>query len=201
MISNDNQLIDSLKKEEMTSLLEKKVYEMFQILIFDVDHDIQIIDSPKRIAKMYVNELFRGCYEEEPKITVFENTKEYNEMVFLGPIEIKSMCSHHWQPFLGSCYIAYIPDKKIVGISKFSRITKFFMRRPQIQEELTKQIANYIQSKLQPKGVGVYIEATHMCMIMRGVEESQKAKMKTSCLQGNFTDAAVRAEFFTMIKG
>ena len=143
----------------------KKYKEFLEILKFDVDTDQQLQGTPERVARMYVNELFTGCYTEEPKITAFDNTKEYDEMVFLGPISIKSTCSHHIIPFLGEAYIAYIPDRKVVGISKLSRIVKWFMRRPQIQEELTKQIAEYLEKTLEPKGVAVYIKAQHLCMV------------------------------------
>lgn len=199
MISNENQVLTEEQKEQMIFAIEDHMGSIFEILKFDNKSDIQIIDSSLRIAKMYVNELFSGCYSEEPKITVFDNTREYDEMVFLGPIQVKSMCSHHLMPFLGSAYVAYLPDKKIIGISKLTRIVRWYSRRPQIQEELTKQIADYIQKILEPKGSAVFIEATHMCMVMRGVEENQNSKMKTSCLNGVFQESAVRQEFFNMI--
>jgi len=199
MLSNEYLVLSDSQKKEIINKIEKHFYNILKDLKFDVDKDIQIKESPLRIAKMYVNELFQGNYSSEPKITVFDNTRNYDEMVLLGPIQIKSVCSHHFIPFVGNCYIAYLPNKKVIGISKLSRIVKWYMRRPQIQEELTKQIANYIQEKLKPKGVAVFIEASHMCMIMRGVEESQNSKMKTSCLYGEFKKPEVRQEFFNMI--
>ena len=116
---------------------------------------------------MYVNELFSGCYTEAPKLTIFDNVDSNNDLVFLGPISIKSTCSHHIIPFIGNAYISYIPNKKVVGISKIARTVKWFMRRPQIQEELTKQIADYLYKELEPLGVAVRIEAQHLCMIAR----------------------------------
>jgi GTP cyclohydrolase I len=200
LISNESQVITENEKRKIIEKASKKYKEFLEILKFDVENDQQLQGTPDRVARMYVNELFSGCYESEPKLTVFENTKEYDEMVFLGPISIKSTCSHHIIPFLGEAFIAYIPGKKVVGISKLARIVKWFMRRPQIQEELTKQIADYIQKTLEPKGVAVYVKAQHLCMIARGVGETNSF-MKTSSMQGSFIDnPATRAEFFDMVE-
>jgi len=200
IVSNDNVVLTREEKDDMISKVEEKFEEIFDLLHFN-RNDPQLEESPHRIAKMYVNEVFSGNYDEQPKITVFPNTKEYDEMVVLGPIQIKSMCSHHWMPFLGNAYVAYIPGDKVVGISKLVRITKWFMRRPQIQEELTKQIADFVQETLDPLGVAVFIEATHMCMVMRGVEESENSSMRTSDLRGVFrSKPEVREEFFHLIK-
>ena len=187
-------------RSEMISGISSHFKKILNILQFDVDTDQQIVDTPHRWAKMMVNELCAGCYSPEPKITTFDNTNNYDQMVFLGPIELKSMCSHHFKSFIGNCYIAYVADKKIVGISKLARIVKWFMRRPQIQEELTKQIADYLEKVLQPKGCAVYIEATHLCMVARGIEENQNAKMKTNDIRGCFKDIDARQEFLSMIK-
>lgn len=200
LISNDSKILLEKERIKIIEKASKKYKEFLEILGFDVTNDQQLQDTPNRVARMYVNELFSGCYTQEPKITVFENSKEYNEIVFLGPISIKSTCSHHIIPFLGEAYLAYIPDKKIVGISKLSRIVKWYMRRPQIQEELTKQIADYIEKILQPKGVAVYIKAQHLCMVARGVEEVN-SYMQTSEMTGSFKDNdSTRAEFFNMVK-
>ncbi len=198
--ANGNLFLTTEEKKEMIENVQSLYYKILQEFRFDVENDQQIKDTPKRWAKMMVNELLQGCYTPEPKITVFDNTENYDQMIFLGPIELKSLCSHHFKSFIGSAYIAYIPDKKIVGISKLARIVKWFMRRPQIQEELTKQIANYIENILQPLGCAVYIEATHLCMIARGVEENQNAKMISSDLRGNFKDKSTKDEFLKMIE-
>lgn len=199
MISNDNMVLTEVEKDLMIEKVAQKYKEFLEALQFDTETDQQLIGTPYRVAKMYVNELFTGCYTKEPSITVFDNTKNYDEMVFLGPISIKSTCSHHIIPFIGEIFLCYVPDKKIIGISKLSRIVKWFMRRPQIQEELTEQIAEYIQKILQPKGVAVYLKAQHLCMIARGVEETD-SYMKTSKLTGCFMDEpSARAEFFQMV--
>lgn len=197
--SNENYVLDEVEKSSLIRALEPKFRDILETMGFDVENDIQIKDTPKRISKMYVNELFSGTYSEKPKLTVFENTRNYDEMVFLGPIQIKSMCSHHFVPFTGNAYIAYIPQDYVTGISKLSRIVRWFMRRPQIQEELTKQIADYIEENLNPQGVAVYIEAQHQCMIVRGVEE-YSSWMKTSDLRGVMRNEDARNEFMKMIK-
>lgn len=197
--SNENYILDDVEKDSLIKELEPKFKEIFETMGFDINNDIQMNETPKRVAKMYVNELFSGTYGEEPKITVFENTRNYDEMVFLGPITVKSLCGHHFLPFTGKAYIAYIPGDYVTGISKLSRIVRWFMRRPQIQEELTKQIGDYIVEKLQPIGAAVYIEAQHQCMIVRGVEE-YNSWMKTSDLRGVFLNKPeVRTEFFSMV--
>lgn len=199
MFANESMVLTDEQKLIMIEEASHKFKEFLEVLKFDVDNDQQLQGTPYRVAKMYVNELFKGCYEPEPPMTVFDNTKNYDEMVFLGPISVKSTCSHHIIPFLGEAYIAYIPNEKVVGISKLSRIVKWFMRRPQIQEELTEQIAEYIQAKLQPKGVAVYLKAQHLCMVARGVEETS-SQMKTSKLTGCFIEEdSARAEFFQMV--
>jgi GTP cyclohydrolase I len=198
--ANSNLVLDYKEEKKMIKKLEKHFTKILQDMNFDLENDQQIKDTPHRVAKMWVKELFSGCYNAEPKITVFDNTEKCKDIVFVGPISIKSTCSHHFVPFIGQAYIAYIPNEKIIGVSKLARITKWFMRRPQIQEELTKQIADYIMEKLEPQGVAVFVEAQHLCMTVRGVEESNSF-MKTSAVRGIFNeDTSAKHEFFDMIK-
>jgi len=196
--ANENKVLSTKEKEKIIKKLEKHFHRILVDMNFDIENDQQIKNTPKRISKMWVNELFNGCYDEPPKITVFDNENNCKDIVFVGPISLKSTCSHHFVPFIGHAYIAYIPDKKIIGVSKLARIVKWFMRRPQIQEELTKQIADYIEENLIPSGVAVYLEAQHLCMTVRGVEEYE-SYMKTSSVRGAFEDIATRQEFFNMI--
>jgi len=156
-------------------------------------------DTPKRVAKMY-KEIFKG-YTMDPQtlVTVFEK-ESYSGMVLLKDIEMYSMCEHHMLPFVGKCHIAYIPDKKIIGISKLARIMEVYARRLQVQERLTDQIADCIEKLLQPKGVAVTIEAQHLCMKMRGIEK-QNSVMRTTSLRGAFlTEVETRHEYLSSIK-
>lgn len=159
-------------------------------------------DTPKRVAKMFLQDLWKGLYSEEPVITVFENCEVYDGIVFQGNIEVKSQCSHHHMPFWGKAYVAYIPGEsnRIIGLSKLNRIVEYFSRRPQVQENLTMQIHNFLQEILQDsKGVAVLIEAQHTCVSHRGIR--QDSTMKTSKLSGVFLDNTdkSREEFYHFI--
>jgi GTP cyclohydrolase I len=135
-----------------------------------------------------------------PKFTVFDNTKNIDEMTYLGSIDIHSTCSHHFKSFSGKAYIAYLPGDKLVGISKLARIADWFARRPQVQEELTAEIADFLVEQLQPKGLGVHINAVHNCIRVRGAKQSSSV-MKTTALRGCFkTDKTTSDEFMWMIK-
>lgn len=160
-------------------------------------------DTPYRVAKMYINELYSGLYSPEPKITVFENIDTYDGIVFQGDIEVKSQCSHHHMPFFGKAYVAYIPGKsnKIIGLSKLNRIVEFFSRRPQVQENLTMQIHDFLNNILvDSPGVAVMIKAKHTCVSHRGIRQS--SVMKTSKLSGVFLEKSndVRDEFYKFVK-
>lgn len=199
--SNDNQPLTEEERLDMIVDLEKKVAEMLDILRIS-RRDPNSTHTPMRVAKMLVNELFVGRYEEPPKITVFPNRKHVNNLIISQGIEIMSMCSHHWQTISGRCVIGYIPGDYVVGVSKLSRIVKWFSRRPQIQEELGEQIADYIQKILKPKALGVVIKAKHYCMIARGVEESEEeTEMITSVMRGYMlNDLSLRNEFLNLIR-
>ena len=199
MNANANKPISYVDRTMMKDQLTVIFTDMLKIMRFNQKIDQNLIDTPKRIAKMYVEELLSGCYTEEPNITVFENTKKINSMIVLGPIRVNSLCSHHFVPFIGDAYVGYVPNEHITGISKLARIVDWFSRRPQIQEELTEQIANYVEEKLQPLGVGVYIRAQHGCMQIRGIMEPN-AWMITTDLKGCFIEQKVREEFLTYIK-
>jgi GTP cyclohydrolase I len=148
---------------------------------------------------MYL-EMFSGLQEEsEPRITTFPNDEGYNEMVMVKDIPFYSMCSHHFVPFYGHAHVAYIPNDRIVGLSKLPRIIEFYARRPQLQERLTEQTINFIDSKLQPQGCMVVVEARHMCMEMRGVQKPG-AMTTTSAIRGVFNDRKAREEFLDLLK-
>ena len=157
-------------------------------------------DTPKRVVKAY-EDWFSG-YNEDPKEVLkktFSELEGYDEIIMLRDIRIESHCEHHIAPFIGSAHVAYLPKKRVVGISKIARITKIFSKRMQVQEKLTAQIANCIQDVLKPRGVAVVVEAQHQCMTTRGIN-APGISMVTSQLLGKFrTDASTRREFFSMI--
>lgn len=198
MKAHENMNLSTDEKQQILSRLESQFREILITMKFDVD-DQNLIDTPRRIAKAWFSELLAGRYNPKPKVTVFENEDNINQMVTLKDIEVKSMCSHHFLPFIGKCHIAYIPDKKIIGISKLARIVEWFARRAQLQEILTKQIADFLDDELKPKGVAVYISATHTCMTLRGVNQPLDTKLTTTEVRGCFEDVACRNEFLKII--
>ena len=155
--------------------------------------------TPERVAKMYL-EMFHGLREgAEPKVTTFPNDEGYHHMVIEREIPFYSMCAHHFVPFYGHAHIAYIPESTIVGLSKLPRILEFYAKRPQLQERLTEQVAEFLWSGLKPKGVMVVIEARHLCVEMRGVKKAG-ALTTTSALRGCFADRMVLDEFLALLR-
>lgn len=181
-----------------------KAYEAFMdALKFDWRTDPHSQDTPRRVAKSFVNDLIRGCYETKPTITAFSNNEYYDGMVFQGGIPVKSLCSHHHLPFVGKAHVAYIPHKdgKVIGLSKLNRIVEFYSRRPQVQESLTMQIHNAIKEICDDAlGVAVVVSATHTCACLRGIKHDG-CEMKTSKLSGVFLDNTnlSRNEFYQFI--
>jgi GTP cyclohydrolase I len=155
--------------------------------------------TPERVAKMYL-EMFHGLREgAEPKITTFPNEEGYHHMVIEKEIPFYSMCAHHLVPFYGRAHIGYIPESTIIGLSKLPRILEFYAKRPQLQERLTEQVAEFLWSELEPQGVMVVIEARHLCVEMRGVKKAG-ALTTTSALRGCFADRMVRDEFLALLR-
>ncbi len=187
-------------KKPSVLLVEMHVRSMLRVLGLDVDDDPGLKDTPHRVAKMFVKELFRGLYTKAPKFTTFPNDGLCDQMIILRDIRVLSTCEHHMLPFCGRAHVAYIPKKngRICGVSKLSRVVDWYARRPQIQERLTQQVADFLKKKLKPVGVMVVIEAQHHCMLCRGVQEDQ-AVMLTSAFHGEFEDQAVRDEFLRLI--
>ena len=160
-----------------------------------------LLDTPKRVVKAY-RDWYAG-YEQDPReflSKTFSETGRYDEIVMLKDIRVESHCEHHMAPFIGSAHVAYLPNKRVVGISKLARVTRIFSKRMQVQEKLTAEIANCLQDVLKPRGVAVVIEAQHECMTTRGINEPG-ISMVTSQLLGKFrTDPSTRKEFYSMIK-
>jgi GTP cyclohydrolase I len=160
--------------------------------------DPNLAGTPERVAMMYL-ELFHGLTEgAEPKVTFFPNDERYTGMVMEKDIPFYSLCSHHFVPFYGHAHIAYVPNDKIVGLSKMPRILEFYARRPQLQERLTEQVATFLAEKLDPQGVMVVIEARHLCVEMRGVKKPG-AMTVTSAIRGIFFNKPVREEFLDLL--
>lgn len=197
--SNGNEALSNAELEEMQSQLEIKIAEMMEILRIN-RNDPNSYDTPRRVSKMYVQELLKGRYTAPPQLTVFPNRQKVNELVISTGIKVMSMCSHHWQPISGYCSIAYIPKDKVIGLSKLTRITDWFGRRMQIQEELGEQIADFLEELLEPKALGVVIKSRHYCMIARGVHaDEDKSLMVTSVMRGYLLDDLnLRQEFLRL---
>lgn len=159
--------------------------------------DPSLSGTPKRVAKMFCDEIFSGLdYNKFPACTTFP--RQHDELILVDEIELKSMCEHHWMPFIGSCSVGYIPNKKVMGLSKFNRVVNFFARRPQIQEKLVEQISFALQFILDTQDVGVIIRAEHYCMKMRGVEDFCSNTV-TSKMTGRFmSNPVLRDEFLKL---
>lgn len=188
--SGDDERIVGAISEHMAAIMSE--------LNLDLD-DPNYKRTPERVAKMYL-EMFHGLVEgAEPAVTTFPNDEGYHHMVIEREIPFYSMCAHHFVPFYGHAHIAYIPESEVVGLSKLPRILEFYAKRPQMQERLTEQVAEFLWSRLKPQGVMVVIEARHLCVEMRGVKKAG-ALTTTSALRGCFADRLVREEFLALLR-
>ncbi len=189
--------VAKLADDELVSLIAPHVEAILDMLGVDRT-DPNLHETPKRVAASFL-EMFHGLKEgAEPAVTTFPNQEGYSAMVMERDIPFYSMCAHHLVPFYGHAHIAYIPGKRIVGLSKIPRILEFYAKRPQIQERLTEQVADYLWHKLEPLGVMVVIEARHLCVEMRGVKKPG-ALTVTSAIRGAFENAKVREEFLSFL--
>lgn len=186
------------EREAMVMAAAQKLEELFDILRIDHQNDHNTRDTPHRVAKMYVEELLNGRFTAPPKITEFDNAEAYGQLIVTGPIELRSMCAHHLMPIYGQAYIGILPaaDGKIIGLSKYDRIVEYFASRFQIQEELVKQIGQYIMDMTSPRGLAVRISAVHMCKTQRGVRASHHSRMVNTYYWGALaSDTALKSEF------
>lgn len=167
----------------------------------DTENDHNTQGTAKRVAKMFVNEVYKGRYTEAPEMTTFPNAKNVKDMFTLGPIRVQSACSHHLVPIVGEAWVGIIPNDKVLGISKYHRIVDHIMRRPQIQEESAEQVADMIQDLTGALDVAFVVRAQHMCMTWRGVNAPMESSMVSTVLRGKFKEAKVKAEFLSTIKG
>ena len=191
---------NGLSRKEKIDKIENYFDHIVSTLGLDLEDD-SLIDTPKRVAKMYVNEIFWGLdYDAFPKATVVENKMQYNEMVVEKGVSVQSYCEHHFVNIDGLATVAYVPNKKVLGLSKMNRIVEYFSRRPQIQERLTEQIYHALSFILETENVAVMIDAKHFCVKSRGVEDTQCSTV-TSRLGGSFkAHPEVRAEFLALLK-
>lgn len=192
----ENQSSDAQVHEN--SLERQAVKTLIQMTGAPLD-DENFDRTPERVVKAWKNEIFVGYGADIGSILETRFSSEADQMVICKDIELYSMCSHHLLPFTGRAHVAYIPNGKVVGLSKLARLVDAFARRAQLQERLTHQIAEALMTHLSPRGVGVVIEASHFCMRMRGVAK-QNSTMVTSALEGSFRDREVREEFLNLIK-
>jgi GTP cyclohydrolase I len=190
--------LDELGRAAMIAAATTKLEELFDILSIDHGNDHNMRGTPRRVAKMFVEELFAGRYGPPPSITEFENALGYDDLIVTGPIDLRSTCAHHLMPIVGHVFVGVVPSKqgRIIGLSKYDRIVSYFASRLQIQEELVKQIAQYIDDMTRPKGLAVRVSAVHMCKTQRGVRASQRSRMVSSVYHGSLhDDAALKQRF------
>lgn len=188
-------------RKEKVETIERHFTSIMETLGLDLSDD-SLVDTPKRVAKMYVNEIFWGLdYEAFPKCTTVQNKMKYDEMVVERNVNVQSNCEHHFVVISGLATVAYVPNEKVLGLSKINRIVEYFSKRPQIQERLTEQIFHALQYILDTDSVAVMIDAHHFCVKSRGVEDVGSSTV-TSKLGGGFkSDPAARAEFYQIARG
>lgn len=201
--ANDNiaEFIEPGELEKLLDEVEEKMKGVLSSLVIDTDNDHNTDRTARRVAKMYVNEVFRGRYVNGPEITEFPNVGHLNELMIVGPIIVRSACSHHFCPVIGKIWIGVMPNEhtNVIGLSKYARLAEWIMGRPQIQEEAVVQLADLIQEKTQPDGLAIVMEASHYCMAWRGVKDMD-SKMINSVMRGVFLkDPNLRREFLSLI--
>ena len=187
--------------EALIDEVEGKMKDVLNSLVIDIDSDHNTQDTARRVAKMYLTEVFRGRYVRAPEVTEFPNAERLNELMIVGPITIRSACSHHFCPIMGKLWIGLMPNEhsNLIGLSKYSRLAEWIMSRPQIQEEAITQMADLLMRKVRPDGLAVVMEADHFCMHWRGVKDFE-TKMINSVMRGSFLkDSTLRREFLSLI--
>ena len=200
--ANDN-IAAHIREGELGELREEvqaRLREVLHALVIDTENDHNTADTARRVAKMFVSEVFRGRYEPAPDATAFPNVSQLNELMIVGPLQVRSACSHHLCPIIGQVWIGVLPDanSNLIGLSKYARLVEWIMSRPQIQEEAVSQIAQLLEQRLRPDGLAVVMEADHYCMHWRGVKDDG-SKMTNSVMRGRFlSDPALRREFLSL---
>ncbi|WP_287983250.1 GTP cyclohydrolase I [Diaphorobacter sp.] len=201
--ANDNiaEFIQPGELERLLDEVEAKMQGVLDSMVIDTAGDHNTQATARRVAKMYLNEVFKGRYVQPPAITEFPNAEHLNELMIVGPVTVRSACSHHFCPVIGKIWIGVLPNEhtNVIGLSKYARLVDWVMGRPQIQEEAVVQLADLIMEKTQPDGLAVVMEASHFCMSWRGVREMD-SKMINSVMRGVFlTNPTLRREFLALI--
>ena len=201
--SNDNiaEFVQPGELEKLLDEVEQKMQAVLDSMVIDTASDHNTSNTARRVAKMYLNEVFKGRYVAAPAITEFPNAEHLNELMIVGPITVRSACSHHFCPVIGKVWIGIMPNEhtNVIGLSKYARLAEWVMGRPQIQEEAVVQLADLIMEKTQPDGLAIVMEATHYCMAWRGVKDLD-SKMINSVMRGQFLkDSTLRREFLALI--
>ncbi len=203
--ANDN-IAEFIEPGELALLLDEvevKMQGVLDSLVINTESDHNTQNTARRVAKMYINEVFNGRYVPPPAITEFPNAEHLNELMIVGPLTVRSACSHHFCPVMGKIWIGVMPNEhtNVIGLSKYARLVDWIMGRPQIQEEAVVQLADQIMEMTQPDGLAIVMEASHFCMSWRGVRELN-SKMLNSVMRGVFLkDANLRREFLSLIPG
>lgn len=201
--ANDN-ISDFIEPGELDLLLDEvaaKMKAVLEGLVIDIENDHNTQGTARRVAKMYLNEVFRGRYHAAPSVTEFPNVTSLNELMIVGPMTVRSACSHHFCPIMGRLWIGVMPNQhsNLIGLSKYARLAEWLMTRPQIQEEAITQMAELLMDMVKPDGLAVVMEADHFCMHWRGVKDTS-AKMINSVMRGSFLkDPALRREFLSLV--
>lgn len=201
--ANDN-IANYLQPGDLEALLDEvteKMQGVLDSLVIDTQNDHNTNNTARRVAKMYVQEVFAGRYAQQPVITEFPNAESLNELMLIGPITVRSACSHHLCPIIGKLWIGIMPNKdtNVIGLSKYARLAEWVMGRPQIQEEAVVQLADLIQKKTRPDGLALVMQASHYCMTWRGVKDMD-SRMINSVMRGAFLrNSDLRREFLSLI--
>ncbi len=201
--ANDNiaAFVRDGEMDELRSEVAAKMHEVLRALVIDTESDHNTADTAQRVAKMFLTEVFRGRYLPIPAVTEFPNVERLNELMIVGPIRVRSACSHHLCPIMGRVWIGILPNEhsNLIGLSKYSRICDWIMSRPQIQEEAVTMLANELQRRVKPDGLAIVMEADHFCMQWRGVKDDD-SMMTNSVMRGAFLkNSSLRREFLSLL--
>jgi GTP cyclohydrolase I len=200
--ANDNiaAFIEDGEIDELRAEVADRMHDLLRALVIDTDHDHNTGDTARRVAKMFIDEVFSGRYRDAPAVTAFPNVSQLNELMVVGPMTVRSACSHHLCPILGKVWVGVLPNvsSDLIGLSKYARLCDWIMSRPQIQEEAVVMLADELERRIKPDGLAVVMEADHFCMKWRGVRDDQSV-MTNSVMRGAFLkDPDLRREFLSL---